>query len=94
MDRQKISTLLDSEQPIENVLIKGWVRTRRDSKTFSFLEVNDGSCLKNIQLVVDESMPGYGEIKKVTTGSAVAAWGNLVTSKGRRSKMGNSDERN
>jgi len=48
MKRIKIVRLLKSEVPINNVLIKGWVRTRRDSKGFSFIEVNDGSCLKNI----------------------------------------------
>jgi asparaginyl-tRNA synthetase len=58
------------------------VRTKRDSKNFSFLEVNDGSCLKNMQIVVDESVPDYIEIKKLTTGSAVAVWGNLVSSQG------------
>ncbi len=82
MNRKKILELLKTESPIEKLLLKGWVRTKRDSKTFSFLEVNDGSCLKNIQIVVDESVPDYIEIKKLTTGSAVAVWGNLVSSQG------------
>jgi asparaginyl-tRNA synthetase len=82
MKRKKIVQLLKTEKPIENVLIKGWVRTKRDSKKFSFIEVNDGSCLKNIQIVVDEGTGDYNEIKKLTTGSAVAVWGNLVPSKG------------
>ena len=80
--RQKIASLLQTEQPIDDVLIKGWVRTKRDSKTFSFIEVNDGSCLKNIQIVVDETTPDYDDIKKLTTGSAVAVFGHLVASKG------------
>ena len=82
MKRQKIDKLLNSDEPINNIRIKGWIRTRRDSKTFSFIEVNDGSCLKNMQLVVDESMPGYDNIKKLTTGSAVAVQGDLVASEG------------
>jgi len=82
MTRKKIFGLLKAELPIENLLIKGWVRTKRDSKNFSFLEVNDGSCLKNMQIVIDESVPDYIEIKKLTTGSAVAVWGNLVSSQG------------
>ena len=82
MKRKKILGLLKSESPIEKILIKGWVRTKRDSKNFSFLEVNDGSCLKNMQIVVDESLTDYLEIKKLTTGSAVAIWGNLVSSQG------------
>ncbi|WP_319522732.1 asparagine--tRNA ligase [uncultured Desulfosarcina sp.] len=80
--RQKIAFLLETEQPVENILVKGWVRTKRDSKTFSFIEVNDGSCLKNMQIVVDENTPDYSEIKKLTTGSAVAVWGHLVASRG------------
>ncbi|MBC2711342.1 MAG: asparagine--tRNA ligase [Desulfosarcina sp.] len=82
MKRQKIANLLKTEKPIENILLKGWIRTKRDSKTFSFIEVNDGSCLKNIQIVVDEKTPDYSEIKKLTTGSALAVWGNLVPSQG------------
>ena len=65
-----------------NGSIKGWIRTRRDSKSFSFLEINDGSCLKNIQVIADESLPNYTNIKKLTTGSAVAVNGRLVESKG------------
>jgi asparaginyl-tRNA synthetase len=80
--REKIVGLLKTEKPIDNLLIKGWVRTKRDSKNFSFIEVNDGSCLKNIQIVVDDGLPHYSEIKKLTTGSAVAVWGNLVPSQG------------
>jgi len=80
--RQKIHFLLKTEQPIENILIKGWVRTKRDSKAFSFIEVNDGSCLKNMQIVADANLSDYTEIKKLTTGSAVAVYGNLVASRG------------
>jgi asparaginyl-tRNA synthetase len=82
MKRQKISRLLDSEKPIDNILINGWIRTKRNAKTFSFIEVNDGSCLKNIQVVVDENTPDYSEIKKLTTGSAVSVKGNLIASQG------------
>jgi len=80
--RQKIDFLLKTEQPIENILIKGWVRTKRDSKTFSFIEINDGSCLKNMQIVADATLTDYEEVKKLTTGSAVCVWGNLVASRG------------
>ena len=82
MKRKKILALLNSETPLEKLLIKGWVRTKRDSKNFSFIEVNDGSCLKNMQIVVDESLPDYSDLKKLTTGSAVAVWGSLVPSRG------------
>ncbi len=82
MERTKIDKLLTSDSPRDRVLVKGWVRTRRDAKTFSFLEINDGSCLKNLQVVADESMANYEEIKRITTGSAVAVTGPLVASKG------------
>jgi asparaginyl-tRNA synthetase len=82
MKRTKISILIKSDKPRDNVLIKGWIRTRRDSKGFSFIEVNDGSCLKNIQVVADNSLCNYEDVKKLATGSAVAIIGNLVASMG------------
>jgi asparaginyl-tRNA synthetase len=63
-------------------MIKGWVRTRRDSKGFSFIEVNDGSCLKNMQVIADDSMENYPEVRKITTGSAISVCGNHIPSKG------------
>ena len=82
MERTKIIKLLKSEIAAGEVSIKGWLRTRRDSKAFSFLEINDGSCLKNIQVIAGDSLPNYDEIKKLTTGSAVAVRGELVESQG------------
>jgi asparaginyl-tRNA synthetase len=83
MKRLKIRALINSEKPLDHILLKGWIRTRRDSKTFSFLEINDGSCLKNMQVIANESLPNYEtEIKKLTTGSAVAVIGTLVESEG------------
>ena len=82
MQRTKIFNLLESERPIDKVLIKGWLRTRRDSKTFSFIEINDGSCLKNIQVIANDSLPNYEDLKKLTAGSAVAVCGELVESQG------------
>ncbi len=84
--RQKIAALLTEERPIDNILLKGWIRTKRDSKTFSFIEINDGSCLKNMQIVVDEKMPDYSASKNLTTGSALAVWGNLIPSQGEGQK--------
>ena len=50
MQRSKIVTLLSADTARGTVLVKGWVRTRRDAKDFSFIEVNDGSSLKNVQV--------------------------------------------
>ena len=55
------------------MLVKGWVRTRRYSNGgFSFLEINDGSCFANIQVVADHALPEYSDIEsEMTTGSCV-----------------------
>ena len=86
MNRIKIFNLLKSDVPMEAVLVKGWVRTLRSSKAFSFLEINDGSCLKNIQVIVDDALPDYADIKKLTTGSAVIVKGQLIRSQGKGQK--------
>ena len=82
MKRTKIFDLLESSLPADEVLIKGWVRTRRDLTHFSFIEVNDGSCLKNIQVMADDSLDNYKDVLKITTGSAVSVTGSLVLSQG------------
>lgn len=82
MQRIKIAQLLSRTEPLDDVLVKGWVRTRRDAKTFSFIEVNDGSGLKNVQVIAEESLPNYAELRRLTTGSAVAVAGTLVPSQG------------
>src|SRR5439155_24734102 len=64
----------------DNLTVKGWVRTRRDSKGFSFLELNDGSCLAGLQVIVDASTPGYAEIARFITGASAVVEGNLVPS--------------
>ncbi len=87
LKRTKIAGLLQAEQPIEKVLVKGWVRTRRDSKDFSFIELNDGSSLKNIQVIANNNLNNYEEVKKLTTGSSVAVTGALVESKGGNQKF-------
>ncbi len=65
------------------VVVNGWVRTRRDSKGFSFLELNDGSCFGNIQVIADSSLPNYEqEILKLQPGCALRVDGKLVESPG------------
>lgn len=82
MNRTLIKHVLASEHPGDKVLIKGWVRTRRDAKSFSFLELNDGSCLKNLQAIVDVSLPDYANVLRATTGASVSITGKLVKSQG------------
>ena len=83
MKRIRILHLLKSDKSTDNVIIKGWVRTRRDSKGFSFLEINDGSCVKNMQVIADRSLKNYEKIKTISTGSAVAVTGSLMESMGK-----------
>ncbi len=83
MQRAKIKSILAAAQPRDDVLVKGWVRTRRGSKKFSFIELNDGSTLENLQLVVDGSLPDYAEVERLSTGAAIGARGKLVPSQGK-----------
>ncbi len=75
-----IKHVLAATEPKEGMVVKGWVRTRRDSKGFSFLELNDGSCLANLQIVVDAGVPGSEHLADFTTGASAAVTGNLVKS--------------
>ncbi len=84
--RTKIVDLLKSETTKSEVLAKGWVRTRRDAKDFSFIELNDGSCLKNLQVIAQNNLPNYNEVKGLSTGSSVAITGALVESQGGNQK--------
>src|SRR6516225_7850745 len=78
--RMLIKHVLASAEARDGVSVNGWVRTRRDSKGFSFLELNDGSCLANLQVVVDAGTPGAEYLPRLTTGASVAIEGNLVAS--------------
>ena len=64
LKRTKVVSLLAADKPEQEVLVKGWVRTRRDAKDFSFIELNDGSCLKNIQIIANNNLANYDEVKK------------------------------
>jgi len=86
MKRTKIHDCLNKSTPEKNILIKGWVRTKRDSKEFSFIEMNDGSCLQNIQVLVKNDLSNYQSIKKLITGSAISVTGDLVVSPGKGQK--------
>ncbi len=64
------------------VLVSGWIRTIRDSKTFGFIELNDGTFFKNIQVVIDESLDNFADVVRYTTASAIVVEGTLVASPG------------
>ncbi len=78
--RTLIKHVLAAAEPKGAVTVKGWVRTRRDAKGFSFMELNDGSCLGSLQCVVDAGTPGYDQIAHFTTGASAVVEGNVVPS--------------
>lgn len=81
--RKSVKDVLGAAEAIEGLEVQGWVRTRRDSKEFSFLELNDGSCLGGVQVVADAGIDGYEQIQAMTTGASVRAVGRLVESPGK-----------
>ncbi|MFO8084408.1 MAG: asparagine--tRNA ligase [Desulfobacterales bacterium] len=86
MFRSKINTVLNLESPMDKVLVKGWIRTRRDSKSFSFIELNDGSCLENLQIIASDTLENYKEIKNLTTGTSISVTGKMLESPGKGQK--------
>ncbi|HWL07462.1 MAG TPA: asparagine--tRNA ligase [Planctomicrobium sp.] len=85
----RIVHLLKRGTPGSVVTTAGWVRTRRDSKQgFSFVELNDGSCMTGLQVVIDGSVPGYTEtIKQVNTGASLRVTGELKESPGANQRV-------
>jgi asparaginyl-tRNA synthetase len=89
MPRTLIKSLLATGEPGTTVTAKGWVRTRRDSKNgFSFIELNDGSCLKNLQVVAEATIPGLSDIlPQLTTGASVSIEGLVKESPGKGQRI-------
>ena len=82
MDRTTIALARQEESIGKQVRLQGWVRTRRDSKGgFSFIELNDGSCFGNVQIVADGTLPNYeSEVKKLNVGCSVTIEGDVLKS--------------
>ncbi|MCD6201752.1 MAG: asparagine--tRNA ligase [Bacteroidales bacterium] len=82
-ERNKIKDLLQATQVDVDVHIKGWVRTKRGNKNIAFININDGSTIKNIQVVAEMASFDESLMKKITTGACVAVTGRLVESLGK-----------
>ncbi len=82
MKRTKVKSLLSEKAKGQEICVKGWVRTRRGSKNVSFIALNDGSTINNIQIVAEGDHFDEEILKKITTGSAISIIGILVESKG------------
>jgi asparaginyl-tRNA synthetase len=83
MKREKIKQLLSGSNVGKDVLAKGWVRTKRDNKSIVFIALNDGSTIKNIQIVADPSKFDEKMMRDVTTGACISVKGKLVESHGK-----------
>ncbi len=81
--RTKISEALELKNFGDEVNVKGWVRTRRGNKNISFVALNDGSIIKNMQVVIDVATFGEDFLKPITTGASINVNGILVESQGK-----------
>ena len=82
MKRTKIKQLLINPVPGSDVLVKGWVRTKRGNRNIAFIALNDGSTIENIQVVADTASFDESLLKDITTGACIAVTGKLVESQG------------
>jgi asparaginyl-tRNA synthetase len=81
MQYSRIKDILGTEPLKQQVEVRGWLRTRRDARDFSFLEINDGSCLANLQVIASSSLDHYRDlVLKLHTGSSLRITGELVKS--------------
>ncbi|MGL4736069.1 MAG: OB-fold nucleic acid binding domain-containing protein, partial [Cellulosilyticaceae bacterium] len=67
-----------SEKGSQSVTVAGWVRTVRDSKTFGFIELNDGTFFKGVQIVFDDQLANFKDIAKLGVGAAIIVTGELI----------------
>ncbi|MBQ1978801.1 MAG: asparagine--tRNA ligase, partial [Alistipes sp.] len=82
MKTQRIVEILNSGAVDTDVVVKGWVRTKRGNKNVAFIALNDGSCMRNIQVVVDLQKISEESLKPITTGACLRVDGRLVASLG------------
>ncbi|GGK75888.1 asparagine--tRNA ligase [Rufibacter glacialis] len=83
MKRTKVKEVLHMPGSGQEVLVKGWVRTKRGNKFVTFIAVNDGSTIHNIQVVADMNLFTDEALREVTTGASVSVLGTLVQSQGK-----------
>ena len=86
MRRIRIEDILERESAGGEVLVQGWVKTKRSSKAVSFIQVNDGSTIHDLQVVVDQALPNQAEVESLSTGSSISVTGTVVDSPGKGQK--------
>ena len=82
MKRTEIKSLLELRDFGSEVIVKGWVRTKRGSKNVAFIALNDGSTINNVQIVVDVDDNTSDVLDRIHTGAAISVTGKLVESSG------------
>src|SRR5665811_1481790 len=82
MKRTKVKKLLSNPALGSDVVVKGWVRTKRGNKNILFIALNDGSTINNIQVVADAASFDENLLKDISTGACIAVTGKLVKSQG------------
>ena len=83
MQRTRIREIFASDSPMGEALVQGWVKTRRSSRAVSFVQVNDGSTLRDLQVVIGEDSPAYALVNDLSTGCSVSVVGEVVESQGK-----------
>ena len=83
MQRSRVRDILNRDAAGGEVLVQGWVKTRRSSGAVSFVQISDGSTLKDLQIVVEQSSPHYPLVESLTAGCSVSVVGELTESQGR-----------
>ena len=89
MHKIRIATIIDMEPQAEPVVCRGWVRTRREAKNVMFFEINDGSCMRNLQVILDRNSFDSTEVnvQELTNGASVEVRGLLCESPGQGQKV-------
>jgi asparaginyl-tRNA synthetase len=84
----RIAEILRNGQPDTTITINGWVRTKREQKSFTFVEVTDGSSMNGLQAIVSDTLPDYeAQIKRLSTGASLSVTGKLVPSLGKGQRI-------
>jgi asparaginyl-tRNA synthetase len=85
---KRIAEILRNGQPDTTTTLNGWLRTKREQKTFTFIEITDGSSMNGLQVILNNTLPNYEtEIKRLNTGTSVTIEGTLVPSQGKGQRI-------
>ena len=77
-----VKDLFNNDYIDKEVTVNGWIRNHRKQKEFGFIDFNDGTCFKNLQIVYDKNLDNFEEIQKLHIGSAISVTGKIIKSEG------------